>query len=492
MTSRRLLALSALCAPLLAILVGTGGCAKVLGDNQPREADPAVPEAWAVPAEYMQGAPTSNAAQQQWDQFFTDPNLRALIQEAVDNNQELGIRMQEIVISQAEVGGRRGEYLPNLDAYAGAGIEKVSANSSPGVSDEANGVPANLPFLGFGLSASWEIDIWGKLRNAAKAANQRYLASIEAKNFVLTQIIAEIASSYYELLTLDAQIEVLERNLQIQKDALDVVKLQKQAAQVTELAVQRFEAEVLKNQGLRFDLEQRRIEAENRINFLCGRYPQPVARSSGNFRTTEPPRVGAGLPAELLDNRPDIREAELRLEGAKLDAKSAKAQFYPSLSLEAGVGYESFNARHLLQTPQSLVYNLAGNLVAPLLNRAAIKADYRMANAEQIQAVLEYERTVLWAYTEIVNTLSMVENLRLRFEKQQQQVERLEAAIETSNTLFRSARADYMEVLLTRRDALEAEMELLETRKAQMLAVVELYRALGGGWRMPESGTTGN
>ena len=169
MTSRRLLARSALCAPLLAILVGAGGCAKVLGDNQPREADPAVPEAWAVPAEYMQGAPTSNAAQQQWDQFFTDPNLRALIQEAVDNNQELGIRMQEIVISQAEVGGRRGEYLPNLDAYAGAGIEKVSANSSPGVSDEANGVPANLPFLGFGLSASWEIDIWGKLRNAAKA-----------------------------------------------------------------------------------------------------------------------------------------------------------------------------------------------------------------------------------------------------------------------------------------------------------------------------------
>lgn len=475
----------ATCA-LLGLALTTGGCAKrILGDNVAREAEREVPASWGSMAAGTPGADgqTSAATQQQWDQFFADPHLRALIEEALDNNQELDIRMQEIVIAKAEVGARRGEYLPTLDAQAYAGVEKVSGNTSQGVADEANGVPANLPYLGFGLAASWEIDIWGRLRNAKKAANQRYLSSVEARNFVMTEIIAEIAEAYYELLALDRQIEVLERYIELQEDALDIVKLKKQAARATELAVQRFEAEVLKNQSLLYDLEQRRVVAENTINFLVGRYPQPVARDASQFEETEPPTVEAGLPAELLDNRPDVREAELLLEAAKLDVKSTKARFYPSLSIEAGVGYESFNALHLLDTPQSLIYNIAGNLVAPLLNRAAIKADYRMANARQMQAVLEFERTLLWAFTEVVNYLAMTENLRQRFDRLREQVDKLEAAIETSNVLYRTARADYMEVLLTRRDALEAEMELLETRKQQMQAMVGLYRALGGGWR---------
>lgn len=474
---------------LLAVVVsgtavfGTGtGCAKrILGDNQPREVERTVPDSWG--AFGKGGTGTTSAAQQQWDEFFTEPHLRARIEEALDNNQELNIQLQDIIIAQAEVGARKGEYLPFLSAGAGGGVEKVPSYSSRGVADEANGVPTTLPFLAFGLSASWEIDVWSKLRNAAKAANYRYLSSIEAKNFLVTQIISEIADSYYELLALDNQVRVLERYIAIQQDALEIVRLKKQAARATELAVQRFEAEVLKNQSLRYDLEQRRIEAENRINFLVGRFPQHVERDASMFLETEPPAVDTGIPTELLDNRPDVRQADMLLEAAKLDVKSAKARFYPSLSIDAGVGYASFNVAHLVDTPASLVYNLAGNLVAPLLNRAAIKADYRSANARQIQAVFEYERTLLTAFTEVVNSLAMVENLRNRYERLAKQVETLEAAIETSSILYQSARADYMEVLLTRRDALEAEMELIETRKQQMQAMVGIYRALGGGWR---------
>ncbi|NVB40055.1 efflux transporter outer membrane subunit [Pseudenhygromyxa sp. WMMC2535] len=473
----------ALAGLALVALLPAGGCASYLANNPPREADREPPDSWGEQVEVDAGGETTAAAQQKWEEFFADAHLRALIEEALDNNQELNISLQEIIIAQTEIAARRGEYIPKLDGWVGGGIEKVGRFTSQGVSDESHGVAANLPDLGFGVSASWELDVWGKLRNAAKAANQRYLASVEARNFLVTQIIAEIADAYYELLALDAQLEVIDRNIALQQDVLKIVKLEKQAARATELAVQKFQAEVLENQGKKFDLEQRRVVAENRINLLVGRYPQHVERDAARLHAGTSLDLPAGIPAELLDNRPDVRRAERLLEAAKLDVKSAKARFYPSLSIDAELGYQAFNARHLVDTPQSLIYSLAGSLVAPLLNRAAIKADYQKANAMQIQAVFEFERALLSAFTEVVNYMAMTKNLAERYDRVQQQVETLRQAAEISNTLYRSARADYMEVLMTRRDTLDAEMELIELEKLQLQARVGLYRALGGGWR---------
>lgn len=453
-------------------------CAKRLLDQPAARA-----ESKEVPADFTtsRGGPTIEA-QQHWDQFFADPNLRELIHTALSNNQELNIALQEIIVAKNEAAGLKGEYLPRLDATAGAGIEKVGGHSSQGVSDEAHGVAANLPDFRFGLSASWEIDAWGKLRGAAKAAGMRYAATVEGKNFIITEIIAEIAMSYYELVALDEQIEVLSRNIELQERALEVVKLEKKAGRATELAVRKFQAEVLKNQGRTFELEQRRVEVENRINVLVGRFPQPVKRDDRMFEQELPQSVQAGLPSDLLDNRPDVRQAQFALEASKLDVKVAKTRFYPSFSIEADVGYQAFNARHLLDTPESMVYNLAGNIVAPLLNRKAIKAEYRMANAMQIQAVLHFEKTVLVAFTEVATQLALVQNESKRFEQLEKQVAALEDATEVSSILYRSARADYMEVLMTRRDALEAEMELIDARKARLQAMVGIYQALGGGW----------
>ena len=216
---------------------------------------------------------------------------------------------------------------------------------------------------------------------------------------------------------------------------------------------------------------------------MLGRYPQPVARNAKSFQSPPPNLIRAGIPAQLLDNRPDVRAAELELAAAKLDVKSARAAFYPSLSIDAGVGYEAFNIKHLVTTPESLLYNLAGNLTAPLLNRRAIKAQYYSANARQLQAVFNYERTLLQAFTEVVNELAMIQNLQQSYELRSRQVDILTQSIEVSNVLFQSARADYMEVLLTRRDSLEAEMELIETKNRQMQAMVNIYQALGGGWK---------
>jgi outer membrane protein, multidrug efflux system len=333
-----------------------------------------------------------------------------------------------------------------------------------------------------GVSASWEVDIWKKLRNSRAAALRRYLASSEGKNFMVTNLISEIAQSYYELMALDNQLDFLKKNLDIQKNALEIVKLEKSAARVTELAVKKFEAEVLKNQSHLYAIMQMITETENRINFLAGRFPQPVKRNSQSFINITPHSIHSGIPSQLLANRPDIKQAEQTLLATKLDVKSARAEFFPSLNITAGAGYQAFNPQYLIQTPQSLLYNLAGELVAPLINRNAIKANYYAANARQVQAVYNYERTILNAYIEVTNQLANISNLEKSYSFKSKQVQALTESVDISTNLFKSARADYMEVLLTQRDALESKFELVETKMQQMQANVKIYRALGGGW----------
>lgn len=465
------------------------GCAPTLAGGEPREASTVVPAQFyraqsTIDPEQPPTVGTPEATVQKGRvAIFDSAELQSLIEAALRGNQELNGRMQEIIIAQSEVMAREGEYLPRLDGRVAVGVDRVGKYTSQGVSDEAHGVPSILGNFTFGLTSSWEVDIWKKLRNAAKAASLHHRATIEGRNFLVTQLVAEIARSYYELVALDNELEVLQRNIRVQEETLEVIRLQKQAGEVTELAVQRFEAEVLKNKGRLYDVEQERIQTENRINFLVGRYPQPVARDARHFRDPLPPGIRSGLPAQLLGNRPDVRQAELELEAARLDVKAAKAAFYPALSIDAGAGYQSFDAAHLVDTPDSVSFGLEAEMTVPLLNRKGIEAEYRSASARQIQAVYEYEKTVLQAYTEVASQLAMIDNLQKTYDLQAKQVETLGKATETSQLLFQSARADYMEVLLTRRESIEAELELIETRLRQMQARVNVYQALGGGWR---------
>ena len=442
-----------------------------------------------APPTYNNGSKdTVSVAKVKWRNYFKDENLKTLIDTALKNNQELNIILQEINISKFEVRNRKGMYLPFVNAVVGGGVEKVGLYTSQGASDATNNImpgkkfPDPLPNVMVGVNVSWEIDIWKKLRNAKKSAMYRFLATTEGKNFMVTRLISEIANSYYELMALDNQLEILKNNIQIQQNALEIVKLEKQAGRVTELAVRRFEAEVLKNQSRQFYIMQQVIETENRINFLVGRFPQPITRNSAAFPTLALDSISSGIPSQLLQNRTDIRQAEQELMASKLDVKVAKAQFYPSLMIMGGTGYQAFNPQYLIQTPQSLLYSIAGGAIAPLINRNAIKANYYTANSKQIQAVYNYERTILNAHIEVVNQLSMINNLKNSYDFKAKQVEALTRSINISIDLFKSARADYMEVLLTQRDALESKFELIETKKQQMNAMVNIYRALGGGW----------
>lgn len=441
-----------------------------------------------VPAVYASPRDSVNTARVKWNEFFKDQNLLSLIDTALKNNQELNIIMQEIRISNFEVMARKGAYLPMIGLQGGVGVEKAGRYTRPGAIDATTNIapgtkiPDLLPDYLLAANLSWEVDIWKKLRNARKSAIYKYLSTTEGKNFAVTNLVAEIASSYYELMALDNQLVILKSNIEIQQNALEIVKMEKIAARVTELAVRRFEAEVLKNQSRQFSIMQQITQTENRINFLVGRFPQPVQRSSQTFNELVPDTIHSGLPSQLLENRPDVRQAEMDLAAAKLDVKVAKANFYPSLIISGAAGYQAFDPKYLLN-PESMIFAVAGQLVAPLINRNAIKATYYSASSRQVQAVYNYERTILNGYVEVANQLANINNLRQSYDLKAKQVDALVQSITISTGLFKSARADYMEVLLTQRDALEARFELVETKMQQMNARVNIYRALGGGWR---------
>lgn len=428
-----------------------------------------------------------NSSQLGWREFFNDPLLVSLIDDALVGNQELKILSQEVLVARNEVQARRGEYLPFVTLGGGAGLEKSSRFSRAGAVEEeleaapGKAFPEPLPDFLAAANLTWEVDIWRKLRNARDAAALRYLGTQEGQNYVVTRLVAEIAENYYELLALDNRLLTLDKTIEIQEQSLKIAIAKKEAARDTELPVQRFQAEVRKNQSEKLIIQQEIVQVENRINYLVGRYPQPVERVSAEYLDLTLPPLSVGAPAQLLQNRADIRQAEQELAAAGLDVKVARARFFPQLDISAGVGLNAFNTRYLFMTPEALIYNVAGEMVAPLINKAAIKANYRSANAMQLQSVYNYQRVVLNAYTEVINRMAMVENYGNSIDLKKQQLKSLEESVDIASKLFQSARAEYVEVLLAQRDLMEAKMVLIETKQKQLSATVNAYQALGGG-----------
>jgi len=446
------------------------------------------PEQKTVPSSYGNVQDSANTAVINWKDFFTDKYLTTLIDTALKNNQELLSTLQEIEIAKNDIRVKQGLLLPSVIGSGGVGIDKVGLYTSQGAGDASTEikpgkeVPEWLPDYRIGVYANWEIDVWKKLRNSKKAAVMRYLATIEGKNFVVTNLIAEIANHYYELLALDNELKIVRQTIQLQQNALEIVKVQKEAARVTELAVKKFEAEVLNSQSLEFDILQKIKENENEINFLLGRYPQPVTRDSSGFLNSIPQQIQTGIPSQLLKNRPDIKQAELELAAAKLDVKVARAEFYPSFAISSSIGFNAFNPSYLVKFPASLLFSLAGDVAGPLINKNAIKAEFYNANARQVQALYNYDKTILNAYIEVSNSLSNLKSLEQAYNLKTKEVEALITSVDISNDLFKSARADYFEVLMTQRDALQSKLELIETKLHQFNSITNIYRALGGGW----------
>lgn len=446
-----------------------------------------------VPATFEQttavpipGNTGQSSAQLPWHEFFSDPMLIDLIDQAFVYNQELKILAEDIRIAQYEVYSRSGAYLPFLSLGGRAEIDKPSRFTRAGAVEDqlqvapGKGFPEPLPDFLIATNVTWEIDIWRRLRNAQAAAAYRYLGTQEGRNYVVTRLIADIADSYYRLLALDNRMQVLDLTIQIQQRSMETAQLLMAAGRGTELGVQRFAAEVRRAQSEKFIVQQEIIETENEINFNVGRFPQRVERQTVDFINLNLHALSVGLPSQLLQNRPDIRQAERELSAAGLDVAVARARFFPSLVLSAGVGYEAFNPKYLFN-PEALIYNAAGELVGPLINRRAIRAEYQTANARQLQAVYDYQRTVLNAFTEVINYITAVQNYGQSIVVKQEQLRALEKSVQVANDLFQSARGEYIDVLLAQRDLMEARTVLINTKQDQLTSIINAYQALGGG-----------
>jgi NodT family efflux transporter outer membrane factor (OMF) lipoprotein len=404
-------------------------------------------------------------------------------------NRELKILDEEVQIAANEILARSGAYLPFMTAGTAAGLNRASQFTleGAGLRDDPYlpGKYFSNPFGNFGgvFNLTWQLDIYRQLRNARDAAARRFEAAINRRNFFVTRLVADIAENYYGLIALDRRMENLDLTIALQERSLEVAKTQFNFARGTELPVQRFQAEVRKNQSEKLIVRQDIIEVENRINFLVNRFPQPVDRGTAGFYEFFDFNIhdlSVGIPSQLLLNRPDIRQAERDLEAAGLDVKVARVNFYPQLVLTGSVGLQSLVMSHLFE-PQAVLGDIAGGLVGPFVNFRAIRAQYKTANARQLQAVYNYQRTILEAFTQVINRLTMVENYRTSIEIKKRQLEALMSSVEIASRLFQNARADYVDVLFAQRDMMDARRDLIMIKQEQLSAVANAYQALGGG-----------
>ncbi len=454
---------------------------------------PAKPEVQVAekkpPESYGAATQGPSAAERDWREYFGDPALEALITEGLANNLDLVIAMQRIELARAGVKRATGALLPQVGLALGAAIRRYGLYTMDGAGNASTFmrpgqiVPANLPDFVAGLQASWEVDLWGKLRQQRKAAVADYLSTLAGTEFALASLVAEIATAYYNLLAADQLLEVLERTEARQAEALEAVRLQKVAGRANELAVQQFEAQVADTRAAVAAGHQQVTEMENALNLLLGRFPQAVPRVKEALLTDVPESIGAGVPSDLLRNRADVREAELRVEAAKYDVEAARRAFLPSLTITATVGYQAFNPRFLFTTPESLAFTAVGGLVAPLLNVKALEAQFEGATASQLQAMAGYQKTVLTAFADVVNGLSALQHAREGLLAKREQKDALMRAVETADTLFKAGKASYLEVLIVQENTMRADLELIASHQRGKLALVELYKALGGGWR---------
>lgn len=441
-----------------------------------------------IPESYGNSTDTVSSATIDWKTFYSDKYLVKLIDTALVKNYDVLISLQKIKAAQSDVLFSKGAMLPTVSGVANAGARRFGLYTMDGAGNATTDItpgkliPINLPDYLVGLQTSWEVDVFGKLKNQKKAAISRVLSSEAMKNVVITNLIAEIANSYYELIALDQSIAIIDKNIAIQENALEMVIVMKEAAASNELAVKQFKAQLLNIKAMKVELQQQITETENKINFLIGSYPQKIERQTSFTASNLPSEIQFGVPSALLQNRPDIRMAEFELMASKSDVKSAKAQFYPSLTITGGAGYQAFKP-NLLFNPQSVAFNLIAGLTAPLLNRSAIKASFNKANANQVEVLYSYQSTILNAYLEVNTEMVRINNLKELLKLKTEETQELNNSIEIASDLFKFGRANYLEVLTVQQNALEAELDLIEAQKQQFKTTVNVYKALGGGWK---------
>ena len=418
-----------------------------------------------------------------WREFFQDPMLQKLIETALQNNQDLKITLQELAIAKSAITAKQAALLPSVTANIGAGVSKVGRYTAEGAGNvgteitPGHKIPTVIPDLAPSLQVDWTIDLWNKLNSGKKAAVERYLASEAGQRAIKSQLVADVAENYYLLLALDYKLSVMQQYISLQKDAVRIAQIQKEADAETQLAVEKFEAELAKAQADEFLLRQSIVETENNLNLLLGRFPQTIQRTKVDFLQLPMPTTAHSLSTQLLLQRPDVIQAEHQLKAAKWDVETARKEFLPSFNISAAIGLNAFNPKYLFKLPESLVFNALGGLTAPLINKKAIQANFAQADALQIEALYNYDKTLLTAFIETSTLQSKISNIKLLQQFKQKQNDALVRAVSAAQKLYLNNRATYLEVIDSERGQLDCKMELIDAKSQQLSTLIEMYSA---------------
>ncbi|UPT71273.1 MAG: TolC family protein [Flavobacterium sp. JAD_PAG50586_2] len=425
---------------------------------------------------------TTSIADIKWKQFFTQTDLVKLIDDALAKNNDLQIADKNISIANLQFKQSKWNSVPQVNAFATATSTRLSDNSLNGLSTSQFLGQHHVDDYSAGLNLSWEADIWGKFRNQKKRAQALFLQSKEAKKATQTAVVANVSKGFYDLLMLDAQLDIAKKTLVLNDSIVFVVNLQYESGQVTLLAKQQTEAQRLIAAKLVPQLEQNIQLQENAISVLTGTFPEAKERNSNLNSITVSENTSAGIPAQLLSKRPDVKSAELALRAANSKVGITKAYFYPSLNITASGGVNAFEASNWFTIPASLFGSVVGGLTAPLLNSKKIRTQYEIAKLERDQAAIQFRQTVLVAVSEVTNALVKIDKLKEQYTLGNERVVMLQKAVSNANLLFKNGMANYIEVIVAQGNLLQAELELASLKKDRLSANVELYRALGGGW----------
>ncbi|MDT0687902.1 efflux transporter outer membrane subunit [Autumnicola psychrophila] len=416
-----------------------------------------------------------NMANVSWREIFTDPLLTGYIEEGLENNIDIRIAVQQVIAAEAYLKQGKLGYFPTLNTNAQITHQELSANSQFG------SLFSSIDQYELSGSLSWEADIWGKIRSTKRAFQARYLQSKAAHQAVKTRLIADIASTYYQLLALDEQIRITEQTIENRRTSLETTSALKEAGNVTEVGVKQTEAQLYTAMAILVDLKKQERLLENFFAILLGEAPMQIERTdlAEQEITTQ---LHIGVPVQLLRNRPDVIAAEYNFVNAFELTNVARSEFYPSLTLTAAGGFQSLDIKELLD-PNSLFATLVGGLAQPVFNGRRIRTAYEVSLAEQEQARLNFRQSILTASREVSDALYSYEAATEKIDIKQKEFDAYDTATEYSEELLNNGFANYLEVLTARENALNSRLDLINAHYNQLEAMVNLYQALGGGWQ---------
>lgn len=454
------------------------GCALGLDYERPVVDDPE-----AFRAQLDSGVDKVSLADLGWWDLFQDARLKTLIRSALIENKDLRLAVSRVREARAQFGATQADQFPQID-----GNTSLQRNQTSGAVARQFGIqgggnregPTTNQFKAT-VDLSFEIDLWGKVRRATEAARAELLGQEWAKRTVVLTLVSDMAQAYFDLQELDVELEIAKLTLKTRQESVDIIRLRKLMGQSSTLDIRRADQEVARAQAVIPNLERQIGQKENQLSILIGWNPTTIVRGSSLRDQTLPPNVPAGLPSALLERRPDIQQAEQQLVAANAKIGVAKAAFFPQISLTGNFGAQSLEFSDLF-IGSSRIWVLGPSITVPIFNAGRNRANLEVSKAQQEQALITYEQTIQQAFREVEDALILHQKTREIRSAEEHLVEVSREALHLARLEYLNGQARYLDVLVAQREQFNAEIALAQTQRDQLVAVVQVYKAIGGGW----------